>query len=955
MSMEKQRFLSGKGHLSVENIDLSGPKSIEGRSIVIRNDTTLKVCSTVEADVEYVTAFANFPATIGGSVVFRQQLDKPDADTFMYLNLYWVSLNRETEPLDWQINNGIVSMDVEATTTLENRCSTTIGNLYNPTLANEVGCSVDNQSPCSIGNLTGKHGNVTIIRMSPFKAFYTDQNLPLKGKNSIIGKTIAFRKGNKYVGCANIIQYPSKHGEAMFSDDGVSGSVIMSQQSPLDVAVIKLNLTNLGNKAGGYHVHVWPVPVKTSAGGHCSDSDVSGHFNPFNVNVNNNYPALNSTTPDRYEVGDFSGKFGSLANMNTVVKNFFDPTLQLFGKNSILGRSLVIHYASDGSRWICSTIRHKENVQMTTAYAKFTYPVIGMLVLRQPKDQWYADTQIYVELDYGTDSSTTTVNHNWHVHQYLAGPDFMAQESRCSSAGAHFNPYGVDMSSNYSIECNSEKPFRCELGDLSGKHGNVNIRKSSGGKQKYFFTDIQLPLTGPLSIIGKSLTIHTENNGSPRLSCANIIERKNKVVEVSKWQASKGQGTPTGKVIISQDAIACLSGISTVTVQLSGLISGLDNFHIHEFPTATVVADKVCQADDVGGHMNPFKANFPYAGATPGTHDMYEVGDLSGKYSPITTTTYSASVNDKTVELDGPYSVAGRSVVIHKGAQRWACGNLVEVSDRGIMVAARADFTGDVMGYVYMEQYHYPNGDKSPTLIVVELSYLNSTDHITNKDVTADHNWHVHESRVAPGDKTCMSCGPHYNPYKVDLNNGYTQCSMDNPLRCEVGDQSGKMGKYDIGRGKRAFTDVNLDLEGQFSAGKRSVVFHVANGGAGRLACADLVPTGMSAMSYDMAFLLTNYDRTEVEESVALSLNTAIDNVHAVPLLDGVSCSHVRVYFLGKDKGTLKAQFEDVMISNNHAHLGRFTPHVRCMTSKMSRELVSIVLMLLCLLVSKLR
>jgi hypothetical protein len=40
---------------------------------------------------------------------------------------------------------------------------------------------------------------------------------------------------------------------------------------------------------------------------------------------------------------------------------------------------------------------------------------------------------------------------------------------------------------------------------------------------------------------------------------------------------------------------------------------------------------------------------------------------------------------------------------------------------------------------------------------------------------------------------------------------------MDNPLRCEMGDQSSKVGKYDIGGGKRFYTDVNLNIEGKYS------------------------------------------------------------------------------------------------------------------------------------------
>lgn len=51
-----------------------------------------------------------------------------------------------------------------------------------------------------------------------------------------------------------------------------------------------------------------------------------------------------------------------------------------------------------------------------------------------------------------------------------------------------------------------------------------------------------------------------------------------------------------------------------------------------------------------------------------------------------------------------------------------------------------------------------------------------------------------------------------------------TECNMGNPLRCEVGDQAGKLGRYDIGKGKMFVTDSNLNLEGKF-AGKCQRIF----------------------------------------------------------------------------------------------------------------------------------
>ena len=672
------------------------------------DNVRVRVCATIEAETEYITAFAHLPANIGGKIIFRQQLATPSADTFMYLDLYWLSdsTNRVNASLNWEVTSGHVSMDFEATTSLDHRCSS-IGTVYNPTSTTSVSCSENDHSNCPVGDMTAKHGKLWINTEKGTKAFFGDLNLPLSGMNSIIGKTIAFKNGNTYIACANIIQYSEMRAQTRFSDKGVSGTITFSQVSPLDFAKISVDLKNLNLQGGGYHVHNWPVPVQTSAGeGLCDASDVSGHFNPFNVNVTFGYPLAGTSTPDKYESGDLSGKFGLMVDMANYVRNMTDTNLQLFGKNSIIGRSLVIHSAADGGRWICSTIWPVDSIPMTVAYSKFTYPVIGFIVLRQPTDQWYASTQIYMELDYGTERTSRTIDHNWHVHETPANDDFISPTSRCQSAGGHFNPYAVDLQGNYSLECGPNRPFRCEVGDLSKKHGTISIRDQNGGKLKYFFSDIQLPLSGPQSIIGKSITIHDANKAGDRLSCANIYEKKRRQGTVSKWSAAQGQGAPTGKITFTQDAMAILSGMTKVEVELSGLSLDLAAYHIHEFPTDPSAAPKdVCQAADVGGHMNPFDAEYPYTGAPEGTQDMFEVGDLSGKFSMLHGISYIYFNYDKTIAMDGPYSVVGRSIVIHKnnsGATRWACGTIEDTTAGATKVEAHAEFTGDVIGYVHM-------------------------------------------------------------------------------------------------------------------------------------------------------------------------------------------------------------------------------------------------------------
>lgn len=89
-----------------------------------------------------------------------------------------------------------------------------------------------------------------------------------------------------------------------------------------------------------------PIPLKTSVEENlefpCEATTLYGHWNPLNVDPASS-PTRYQGTPDQYEMGDLSGKFGNLQNA-TIYKNFYNDTmLPIFGPRSILGRSIIIH------------------------------------------------------------------------------------------------------------------------------------------------------------------------------------------------------------------------------------------------------------------------------------------------------------------------------------------------------------------------------------------------------------------------------------------------------------------------------------------------------------------------------------------------------------------------------------------------------------------------------------
>ena len=91
-----------------------------------------------------------------------------------------------------------------------------------------------------------------------------------------------------------------------------------------------------------------------------------------------------------------------------------------------------------------------------------------------------------------------------------------------------------------------------------------------------------------------------------------------------------------------------------------------------------------------------------------GTEDMYEMGDLSGKYGSLNgKNMYSFTGIDMNVPLYGPYGSLGRSVVLHandRKGSRLVCAN-IEPED-ATKLSGIANFTANpysiINGYVRM-------------------------------------------------------------------------------------------------------------------------------------------------------------------------------------------------------------------------------------------------------------
>lgn len=110
---------------------------------------------------------------------------------------------------------------------------------------------------------------------------------------------------------------------------------------------------------------------------------------------------------------------------------------------------------------------------------------------------------------------------SYHIHENSVPYNTPDRSNACDSVGLHFNPYRAPLAKD--INCDIfENNAKCQVGDLSGKHGVIN---TTSYETYYYDSYISLNPKNPAFIGGKSLVIHIES--SAKLSCANIVLSNN--------------------------------------------------------------------------------------------------------------------------------------------------------------------------------------------------------------------------------------------------------------------------------------------------------------------------------------------------------------------------------------------------------------------------------------------
>ncbi|XP_034936914.1 uncharacterized protein Rsod [Chelonus insularis] len=881
--------------VEVPNVSLIGENGLWNKGLLLKDTYSSRtVCASItvlEKNAEK-NAEARFHGSIAGSVWFRWlggNAGDTTTDTLIYTDLYHTS-NEKLRGVDFTDHNWkIYVTDVFDTVKDRSNCNI-LQTVFDPD---------DAGTGKSIGDIDSRLGKVKVSTdtKNKFKAVYRDPVISLLPAD-LLGSyrslyLVIFHPTHtdSVLACAKIKHQKVALAKSLFNSRGIKGEVTFSQETPFHVTWVNVSLSPVNDletrlryetKVAAYKIHELPREPQNfnlESGAECQTT--KNLYNPANIDEKTTPPS-GLGTQDQYAIGDLSGKLQGRkegSHHNDILPGsaklsgiYWDTFLPLSGVYSILHRSLVLHKYNETDNkgiipWVCGTIAHQISqtagrMPMLTAQAVFRYPIVGKIIFRQPQNEPDMDTTIIIENLIHSDGSAlnNSADHRWMIHDQPPGKDYYNWTGRCLSAGSPYNPHKIEWNPAHPTPCSSNEISLCRLGDLM-RHGTLNIagQKLNGSRlTRKLFTDPFLPLSGPFSILGKSLVIYDDHGPvarGERLACT-IIGRVYRRKAVAKdWFGNSEETGVRGKLeFIQQNEY----DVTDIEVMMEGLNGQASTYHIHMTPIEMDL-EFPCEATSLYDIFNPTnvtKTTLPPSGE--GTVDQYEVGNLSGKFGTLDNRKrYLATFNDTSLPLFGYQSIIGRSVVIQKKHRniRWACSTI----ERGYApseareLRAIASFhhpQGFAYGYIRMTQLIYKDGSPSDTIIEVKLRHPGDHD----RNITRNHNWAIFvnpvgvDAIVKTQDTRCVAGGYIWNPYFTQLADPLNEdlykqeCGPDQPLRCHVGDLSARLGPIDIGLERRVFADANFPLEGAVSAIGKSIVIMDHDFSSRKFACATIEP-----------------------------------------------------------------------------------------------------------------
>lgn len=838
---------------------------------IIKAYGKIVVCGNIVDTRNVKTVEAVFESQISGKVTIR---GNEDEISLIALNLYHVK-SKVTSRHDWKI----LASDILDERRHDEKCKY-LQTTFDLSSMDDSGCKRDETSKCRMGDLTKKHGQVQVAgKGKSGRTYLVDLNLPLSALESsrslylVIydSYTMSNQKAHQpnILSCSLIRSNNARKVEAIFNMDGVRGSIKMFQRHSTEPTVISYDLFGLEGNIKHLTVRQLPLGSRMSSDNSKLCNSLGDVYNPFGIEVENR---LQQTTVDSFPVGNLTAKHGQLSVIDSEYEDhymgeYMDLSVQLFGLNTLVGRSIVIH-KNNGENWVCSNLDYTdEDVSIAVAY--FYYPVVGKITFQQLSNNPHSETGVLVEV-YNPNSDKESNGHNWMIHLKPALADFYNWSQRCESSGEVYDPLqaaaglSTELYTRQCITGVSNEPLKCRSGDLSLKSGyKLNLPVSHMNRTRFYYNDPFLPLDGSHTIIAKSLVIYDENaptQRGTRLACSTIKSVHSLRASIKEWNSGPSiPSTISGSVIFEQTSS---NRPTKIKIDLSGFNGNVENYAIHnvwtmddrEFP---------CSNDSLYDIYDPFDNEHSQT-LPPSAHygslatvDRVKVGDMSRKHGTFEGLQgVQRSLSDANVPLFAPQSIIGRSLVLRAAVNdfRWVCGNIELDYDKSksreiVAIASFDEPRSKIAGYVRFVQLEHKDGSLSDTYIQINLKM--QSDGIHELQTSEAHNWAVFVNQVGEDafivadEVRCIAAGFKWNPYLAQdsLDSYAKSCTSSEQLACAMGDLGMRHGLLTLGpNNRRSVSDSNLPLVGNYSVMGRSLIIFDNKRPSVKLACANIFP-----------------------------------------------------------------------------------------------------------------
>lgn len=207
--------------------------------------------------------------------------------------------------------------------------------------------------------------------------------------------------------------------QAVFSQGGITGNVLFSQDAPGEPVKIHVNLMGLDQYTDSYRWNIGEFPVRTSLlrDFPCAEDKIGGVYNPSNAST-----ACNNTAENMCAAGDLTTKLGNI-RFDMPWQIFEDPSLSLTGPDSIIGRSLVID-RGDGPEgaFICANIEQL-GVRREILRAAFDNPIIqGDVIIRYAIGRDDAVVEVDIHRVDGNNTDFNSQGNTWSLNFGVPGP-----------------------------------------------------------------------------------------------------------------------------------------------------------------------------------------------------------------------------------------------------------------------------------------------------------------------------------------------------------------------------------------------------------------------------------------------------------------------------------------------------------------------------------------------------